>query len=130
MTTVPETFRDVLEKVAFAHLATLMPGGSPQVNPVWFEFDGRVVRVNSARGRQKDRNMRRDPRVALSVQDPGNPYHFVQIRGRVTHIEEAGADEHIDRLAKRYLGVDRYPHRQPGEVRVIYTIEPEHVSGI
>ena len=130
MTTVPETFRDVLEKVAFAHLATLMPDGSPQVNPVWFEFDGRVVRVNSARGRQKDRNMRRDPRVALSVQDPGNPYHFVQIRGRVTHIEEAGADEHIDRLAKRYLGVDRYPHRQPGEVRVIYTIEPERVSGM
>jgi len=100
------------------------------VNPVWFEFDGRVVRVNSARGRQKDRNMRRDPRVALSVQDPANPYHFVQVRGRVTHIEEKGADEHIDRLAKRYLGVDRYPHRQPGEVRVIYTIEPEHVSGI
>jgi PPOX class probable F420-dependent enzyme len=130
MTTVPETFREILEKVAFAHLATLMPDGSPQVNPVWFEFDGRVVRVNSARGRQKDRNMRRDPRIALSVQDPGNPYHFVQIRGRVTHIEEAGADEHIDRLAKRYLGVDGYPHRQPGEVRVIYTVEPEHVSGI
>jgi PPOX class probable F420-dependent enzyme len=130
MTTVPETFRDVLETVAFAQFATLMPDGSPQVNPVWFEFDGRVVRVNSARGRQKDRNMRRDPRVGLSVQDPGNPYHFVQIRGRVTHIEEAGADEHIDRLAKRYLGVDRYPHRQPGEVRVIYTIEPERVSGM
>jgi PPOX class probable F420-dependent enzyme len=130
MAAVPEKFREILEKVAFAHLATLMPDGGPQVNPVWFEFDGRVVRVNSARGRQKDRNMRRDPRVALSVQDPANPYHFVQIRGRVTKIEEAGADEHIDRLAKRYLGVDRYPNRQPGEVRVIYTIDPERVSGM
>jgi PPOX class probable F420-dependent enzyme len=130
MAAVPAKFRDILEKVAFAHLGTLMPDGSPQVNPVWFEFDGQVVRVNSARGRQKDRNMRRDPRVALSVQDPANPYHYVQIRGRVTAIEEAGADEHIDRLAKRYLGVDRYPNRQPGEVRVIYTIEPERVSGM
>jgi PPOX class probable F420-dependent enzyme len=130
MAAVPAKFREILEQVTFAHLATLMPDGSPQVNPVWFEFDGRVVRVNSARGRQKDRNMRRDPRVALSVQDPANPYHYVQIRGRVMTIEEAGADEHIDRLAKRYLGVDRYPHRQPGEVRVIYTIEPERVSGM
>jgi hypothetical protein len=74
--------------------------------------------------------MRRDPRVALSMQDPANPDHYVQICGRVTAIEEAGADEHVDRLAKRYLGVDRYPHRQPGEVRVIYTIEPERVSGM
>ena len=130
MAAVPAKLREILDRVAFAHLATLMPDGSPQVNPVWFEFDGRVVRINSARGRQKDRNMRRDPRVALSVQDPANPYHFVQVRGRVTRIEEAGADEHIDRLAKRYLGVDRYPHRQPGEVRVIYTIEPERVSGM
>ena len=80
MAAVPAKLREILDRVAFAHLATLMPDGSPQVNPVWFEFDGRVVRINSARGRQKDRNMRRDPRVALSVQDPANPYHFVQVR--------------------------------------------------
>jgi PPOX class probable F420-dependent enzyme len=130
MKTVPPKFRELLEKPLFAHLATIMPDGSPHVSPVWFDFDGHVVRVNSARGRQKDRNMRRDPRVALSVPDSANPYHYVQIRGRVTGIEEAGADEHIDHLAKRYLGVERYPNRQPGEVRVIYTIEPERVSGM
>jgi PPOX class probable F420-dependent enzyme len=129
-TEIPASCRDLLDKVAFAHLATLMPDGSPHVTPVWFELDGRVVRVNSAKGRLKDRNMRRDPRVALAVQDPQNPYHYVQLRGRVVEITEEGADAHIDRLAKRYLGVDRYPHRQPGEVRVVYTIEPVRVSGI
>lgn len=126
---IPEGFMDLLtQKRAFAHLATLMPDGSPQVTPVWFDWDGETIRVNSARGRQKDRNMRRAARVALSIQDPDNPYRYLAVRGVVTEVTEEGADAHIDSLAKKYLGVDSYPYRQPGEVRVIYKIRPERVS--
>jgi len=125
---IPESHRDLLESKALAHLATLMPDGSPQTTPVWCDFDGTHVRINSARGRRKDRNMRRDPRVALSLCDPGNPYRYLEIRGHVAHITEEGADAHIDLLAKAYLGVDAYPYRQEGEVRVIYKIAAEHFS--
>lgn len=126
--TIPETFRDLLTKKAFAHLGTIMLDGSPQVTPVWFDFDGSHVRVNSAKGRVKDKNMRRNGRVALAIQDPDNPYRYLAVRGRVEEVTEAGADAHIDSLAKKYLGQDRYPYRQPGEVRVIYRIRPERVS--
>lgn len=129
-TTIPEQFRDLLSKKAFAHLATLMPDGSPQVTPVWFDYDGSHIRINSAKGRVKDRNMRRNGRVALAIQDPENPYRYLAVRGRVEEITETGADTHIDSLAKKYLGQDRYPHRQPGEVRVIYRIRPERVSSM
>jgi PPOX class probable F420-dependent enzyme len=88
------------------------------------------VVVNSAKGRQKDRNLRRDPRVALSLQDPENPYRYLEVRGRVIEITEQGADAHIDALAKKYMGVDRYPYRKPGEVRVIYRIEPERFTSM
>ena len=127
-TTVPEGFKDLLQKKAFAHLATIMPDGSPQSTPVWFDVDGELIRVNSARGRVKDRNMRRNPKVALSIQDPDNPYRYLGIRGRVVDITEQGADAHIDALAKKYLGQDRYPYRQPSEVRVSYRITPERIS--
>ncbi len=126
--TIPQEFRDLLTKKAFAHLATIMPDGSPQVTPVWIDFDGGHVRVNSAKGRIKDKNMRRNGRVALAIQDPENPYRYLAVRGRVEEITETGADAHIDSLTKKYLGQDRYPHRQPGEVRVIYRIRPERVS--
>ena len=126
--TIPQEFRDLLTKKAFAHLATIMPDGSPQVTPVWIDFDGGHVRVNSAKGRIKDKNMRRNGRVALAIQDPDNPYRYLAVRGRVEEITETGADAHIDSLAKKYLGQDRYPHRQPAEVRVIYRIRPERVS--
>jgi PPOX class probable F420-dependent enzyme len=129
-TTIPEQFRDLLTKKAFAHLGTIMPDGSPQVTPVWFDFDGTHVRINSAKGRVKDKNMRRNGRVALAIQDPENPYRYLAVRGQVEEIAEAGADAHIDALAKKYLGQDRYPHRQPGEVRVIYRIRPERVSSM
>lgn len=125
-TEIPKGFVDLLRKKSFAHLVTLMPDGSPQVSPVWCDFDGTHVVVNSAKGRQKDRNMRRDPRVALSVQDPDDPYRYLEVRGRVEEITEQDADAHIDALAKRYMGVDEYPNRAPGEVRVIYRIVPEH----
>lgn len=127
MATIPEKYRDILNKKAFAQLATIMPDGSPQVSPVWFDFDGQNIIINTAKGRVKDRNMRRDPRVGLDILDPDNPYRHVSIRGRVVDITEQGADELIDKLAKKYINQDRYPYRAPGEVRVTYKIAPEHM---
>ena len=125
MTAIPETYLDLTQKKAFAQLATLMPDGSPHVAPVWFEYDGKHIVINTAKGRVKDRNMRRDPRVGIDVVDPDNPYRHLSIRGRVLDVTEKGADEHIDKLTKKYIGQDKYPYRGPGEVRVIYRIEPE-----
>ena len=127
--TILEAYRDLFVKVAFAHLATLMPDGSPQVTPVWVDYDGTHVRVNSAKGRVKDKNMRRDPRVALSILDPDNPYRYLAIRGRVIKITEDGAVEHINALAKKYRGVETFHRRSPDEVRVMYVIEPRRVAG-
>ncbi len=127
-TKIPEAFKDILSKRTFAHLATLMPDGSPQVTPVWWDLDGAHIRINSAKGRLKDKNMRREKRVALSIQDPDNAYRYVAIRGEVVEITEHGADAHIDALAKKYLDKDRYPFRAPGEVRVIYKIRPGKIS--
>ena len=126
MAAFPEKFLDLTQKKAFAQLATLMPDGSPHVAPVWFEYDGKNILINTAKGRVKDKNMRRDPRVGIDILDPDNPYRHLSIRGRVVEITEKGADEHIDKLAKKYTGLDKYPHRAPGEVRVLYKIEPEH----
>jgi PPOX class probable F420-dependent enzyme len=125
---IPEPFKDLFGKVAYANIATVMPDGSPQVTPVWFDYDGNYLRVNSAKGRIKDKNMRRNKRVALSIQDPDNAYRYLAVRGNVEEITEQGADAHIDSLAKKYLGKDKYPFRGPGEVRVIYKIRPEKVS--
>jgi len=128
--TLPPDFLDlVTTKKAFADLATVMPNGSPQVTPVWFDFDGKYIRVNSARGRVKDKNMRRDPRVALSILDPDNPYRYLSIRGRVIKITETGAVEHINALARKYRGMDIYRSPRPDEVRVLYVIAPRRVAG-
>jgi PPOX class probable F420-dependent enzyme len=128
MAEIPAAFRDLTEKKAFANLATLMPDGSPQVTPVWFDVANGRVRVNTAKGRVKARNMQEGSPVALAVLDPENPYRYMQIRGRVVRATEQGADDHIDALAKKYLGQDKYPFRQPGEVRVMYEIEPGAVQ--
>ena len=125
---IPEKYKDLFEKKAFANLATVMPDGTPQVTPVWVDYDGSHVLVNSARGRQKDKNMERNPAVSLSIVDPDNPYRYLEVRGRVAEITEEGADEHIDKMAKKYMGLDKYPLRQPGEVRVLYKIKPERTS--
>jgi PPOX class probable F420-dependent enzyme len=122
--TIPEKFLDLFQKKAFASLATVMPDGSPQVTPVWVDFDGSHVVVNSARGRQKDKNMQRNAKVALSILDPDNPYRYLEIRGKVDAITEEGADAHIDKMAKKYMGKDTYPYRRPEEVRVLYKILP------
>ena len=128
MTEIPKAYLDLFSKPAFAHLVTLMPDGGPHVTPVWVDLDGNTVIVNTAKGRLKDRNMKRDPRVAIEVSDPANPYRYVQVRGRVSNFTEEGADAHIDKMAKKDLGQDVYPGRQPGEVRVVYRITPEHVQ--
>ncbi len=125
MTEIPAAFQDLLtSKKAFAHLATIMPDGSPQVTPVWFDYTDGRVRVNTAKGRVKARNMGEGSRVALSILDPENPYRYMQVRGKVVHVIEAGAKEHIDSLAKKYLGKDVYPWHNAKDVRVIYEIEP------
>lgn len=128
-TLAPEV-REFIEARTFAHLATVMPDGAPQVSPVWVESEGEVVIVNSAIGRIKDQNIRADDRVALSACHPDDPYRALMIRGRVVEVTEEGAEEGIDRLARKYLGSERYEWRRPGEVRVIYRIRPETVVTI
>jgi PPOX class probable F420-dependent enzyme len=127
MATIPDNFTDLFQKKTYAQLATIMRDGTPQVTPVWWEFDGTHVLINSAKGRTKDLNMRRNPNVALSIQDPENPYRHLSLKGKVVEITENGADAHIDRLSKKYTGKDVYPGRRPGEVRVIYRILPERI---
>jgi PPOX class probable F420-dependent enzyme len=131
MATIPEQFHDLLTtKKAFGHIATVMKDGSPQVTPIWFDYTGGKIRVNTARGRVKSRTMRPGASVAMSIQDPDNPYRYVQIRGTVINSTEQGADAHIDSLAKKYLDKDKYPFRQPGEIRVTYEIEPLSAQGM
>ena len=124
---IPPQILDLFEKRAFGHLATIMPDGSPHVSPVWLDYDGRFILVNSTKGNQKDRNMRRDGHVAIEVQDPDNPYRYMLVRGLVIEICEEGAMDHIDRLSMKYHGVP-YQGKDPNRVRVIYKIEPLKVA--
>src|SRR5665213_2165289 len=128
MATIPESHKDILLGKNFAHIATLMPDGSPQVTPVWIDLDGEYVVFNTADGRQKARNLDRDGRVAISVHDQANPYRYLQIRGVVASKTTEGADAHIDAMAKKYLGQEKYPLRTAAEQRVIYRVMPEHVQ--
>ena len=129
MAAIPPDYLNLLQKkTTFANLATIMPDGTPQATPVWFDYTNGKIRVNSAKGRVKTRNMQEGAPVALSILDPDNPYRYIQIRGRVGHVTEEGASAHIDSLAKKYLGKDKYPYSQPGEVRVTFEIEPGKVQ--
>jgi PPOX class probable F420-dependent enzyme len=131
MAPIPESYLDLLQqKKAFADLATVMPDGSPQVTPVWFDYNNGLIRVNTAKGRVKQRNMKEGSAVALSIMDPDNPYRYLQVRGKVSRMTEDGASAHIDSLAKKYLGKDKYPFSQPGEVRVLYEITPAAAQGM
>lgn len=127
MAEIPEDAKRLLDEPNFAAMATIMPDGTPQVTPVWVERDGDTVVINTAKGRAKHRNLERDPRVAVMVYDRGNPYSYVQVRGDAQFVEE-GADAGIDRLAKKYLGVDEYPGRNPNEQRIEVRIEPAAVD--
>ncbi|TWS97323.1 PPOX class F420-dependent oxidoreductase [Reyranella sp. CPCC 100927] len=123
-------YQDLLTTAkALAHLATRMADGSPQVTPVWFDWLDGKVRVNTARGRVKDRNMQEGNPVALSIVDPANPYRYVQIRGTITRRTETGAEDHINQLSRKYTG-DTYKFGQPGDVRVMCEITPTSVSGM
>ena len=124
MTAIPADYLDLLkQKKAFAHLATIMPDGTPQVTPVWFDYTNGKIRVNSAKGRVKVRNMREGAPVALSILDPDDPYRYIQIRGRVGRVTEEGASAHIDSLSNKYLGKN-YPWAKPDQVRITFEIEP------
>lgn len=111
----------------FASFATLMDDGSPHVAPTWIDYDGKNILVNTAAGRIKEKNVKKDKRVALSIPNEANPYEMVTIRGTVDEITEKNADAHIDKLAKRYLGLDKYPFRSPTEKRIIIKISPRKV---
>ena len=131
-TSIPASHADLLQttKRAFAQLATVSADGRPQVTPVWVDYDGTHVIVNTARGRVKTKNLETNPRVALAIADPENPYRYLGIQGRVVQMVEQGADAHIDKMAKKYLDQDKYPYRQPGEVRVMVKIAPEKVHAV
>jgi PPOX class probable F420-dependent enzyme len=125
MTDIPTGFLDLLTgKKALAHLATIQPDGSPQVTPVWFDYTNGVIRVNTAKGRIKARNLSEGSKVAMSIVDPDNDYRYIQVRGTVTKETTDGAVAHIDSLAKKYMNKDVYPYHSDKEVRVIYEITP------
>jgi PPOX class probable F420-dependent enzyme len=127
---IPESHRDIFEKQSFAHVATIMPDGTPHVTPVWVDLDddGEHVIINTARGRLKERNLERDPKVGVSVVDPDDPYRFVSVRGEATMTED-GAVDHINKLAKKYMGVDEYPNLdEESSPRVIVRISTDEVA--
>jgi PPOX class probable F420-dependent enzyme len=130
MVELSDRAREILRSRAFAHVAAVDRAGTPHVTPVWVDVDDKdTVWINTARGRVKDRLLRLDAPVALAAVDPGNPYEYVQLRGHVSERREVGADADIDHLARKYLGKERYPFRQPGEERVTIVIEPEQLTG-
>ena len=127
MALIPDSHAGILDTKALLYLGTQNKDGSPQVSPVWFDTNGDIIEVNSAKGRLKDLNMRARPQVSIAIVDPENPYKWVGMQGTVVEVTENGADKHIDALAKKYLGVDSYPNRQAGQVRVIYRIRANKV---
>jgi len=129
MATVPAEYHDLFEKRTIAHFSSLLPDGSPHVVPVWIDFDGTHLLVNTASGRRKTRNVRRDPRVALSMTDPDDPYRYLGVRGEVVEVTTEGAVSHIDELARRYMGVEEYPNLgdEQGE-RVLIRVRVDHVA--
>jgi len=126
--TLTEDVSTLLRKPLFAHVATVMPDGTPQSTPIWIDTDGMDVLFNTAKGRVKHRNLLQNPSVAISLIDDQNPYRMIEIRG-VAEMTEEGADQHIDALAKKYLGQDTYPFRQPGEERIVVRVRPTAIAG-
>lgn len=124
---IPEPARSLFKNKNFAFLSTLMKDGSPQVSPVWVDIDSDEILVNTAEGRIKQKNVSRDPRVGISVADSSNPYTMVTVQGRVIEQVTEGADKHVDLMAKKYLGADKYPFAMPGEKRIVLRIKPEKV---
>ena len=125
---IPEGYEDLLESTALAHVATIGPQGEPQNTPVWFDWDGEFVKFSQTKARQKFKNVNRDPRVAFSIVDPENPYRYLEVRGVVDRIEEDPDLDFINSMAKKYLGLDKYPNHQPGDERVVIVVRPQHTT--
>jgi PPOX class probable F420-dependent enzyme len=127
-TPIPDTLKDLFERPITVALATVLPDGQPQVTPVWFMHDGEFIIINTARGRQKDRNMSENAKVTVSIIDPQNPYHWAEVRGYVAHITEEGAEDVIRKLALRYRGTEDFKVVE-GDVRVTYKIGISKING-
>ncbi len=127
-TAIPEQYLDLLDSTALADVATIGPGGEPQVNPVWFGWDGKHFRFSQTTARQKKKNLDRDPRIAVSIVDPANPYRYLEIRGKVIEVEDDPDNAFINAMAKKYMGVDEYPWHNPGDHRIVVVIEPVHTT--
>ena len=125
---IPEGYEDLLETTALVHVATIGPDGEPQNNPVWFDWDGEHVKFSQTKTRQKYKNVSRDPRLALSIVDPENPYRYIEIRGEVKKVEEDPDNDFINAMAKKYLGLDEYPYHQPGDERIVVYVKPGHTT--
>jgi PPOX class probable F420-dependent enzyme len=127
MQPLPDSVKRLIEEKTYANLATLMPDGSPHVVITWVDHDGDTVLINTNEGSQKYKNAKRNPKIALDVIDTTNPFRAAFIRGRVKDVTFDGAEDHIDRMAMKYLGMNKYPRRMPGIRRVLIKIEPTHV---
>ena len=125
---IPEKYADLLDSTALAHIATLGPNGEPQVNPVWFDWDGEHILFSQTTTRQKFKNVKRNPRIALSIVDPENPYRYLEVRGNVVRIDDDPDKAFIDKMAQKYLGQEKYPWSQPGDERVVVVVRPEHTT--
>jgi PPOX class probable F420-dependent enzyme len=127
-TTIPAKYADLLESTALAHVATVGPDGEPQANPVWFGWDGQNLRFSQTTTRQKYKNVGREPRIALSIVDPTNPYRYLEVRGKVVRVDPDPDNAFINAMAKKYIEQDVYPWHQPGDERVVIVIEPSHTT--
>jgi PPOX class probable F420-dependent enzyme len=128
MSVIPEKYVDLLQSQALAHVATIGPKGEPQTNPNWFHWDGMYILLTQTKSRQKYHNVRLNPRVALSIVDPTNPYRYLEVRGKVIRVDEDKDLAFINSMAKKYLGRDVFPWHLPGDERVVIVIQPEHTT--
>lgn len=128
MSVIPQDLEELLAKRSFAHIATIGPHGEPQSSPVWIDWDGTYLKFSQTTTRQKYRNLKREPRIAVSMHDPDMPYRYLEVRGKVARVEDDGDKAFINKMAKKYIDEDVYPWSQPGEERIVIYVEPEHIT--
>jgi PPOX class probable F420-dependent enzyme len=128
MSVIPEQYLDLLQSQAMAHVATIGPKGEPQTNPNWFDWDGMYILLTQTKSRQKYHNVQRNPQVALSIAAPTNPYRYLEVRGKVIHVDEDKDLTFINSMARKYLGRDVFPWHRPDDERVVIVIQPEHTT--
>jgi PPOX class probable F420-dependent enzyme len=126
--TIPEQYQDLLTKPLFAHVATIGPKGEPQTTPVWIDWDGQYILFSLTKARRKLHNLQRDPRIALSLIDPENPYRYLEVRGVVDSVEDDSGNAFINKMAKKYINQDVYPWSRPGDERVVVKVRPQHTT--